>query len=70
MRRPAASPSACFSTNGGLTYPIVLANTQAVAALGCAVTVPAGNIPQARIKLESEQGPGLFDISGVFRVMP
>jgi hypothetical protein len=34
------------------------------------VTVPAGNIPQARIKLESEQGPGLFDISGVFRVKP
>lgn len=59
-----------FSADGGLTYPIVLANTQAVAALGCTVTVPAGNIPQARIKLESEQGPGLFDISGVFSVMP
>jgi Subtilase family len=59
-----------FSADGGLTYPTVLANAQAVAALGCTVTVPAGNIPQARIKLESEQGPGLFDISGVFRVKP
>lgn len=59
-----------FSADGGLTYPTVLANAQAVAALGCTVTVPTGNIPQARIKLESEQGPGLFDISGVFRVKP
>jgi Subtilase family len=59
-----------FSADGGLSYPTVLANAQAVAALGCTVTVPAGNIPQARIKLESEQGPGLFDISGVFRVKP
>jgi hypothetical protein len=59
-----------FSTDGGLTYPTVLANAQAVAALGCTVAVPAGNFPQARIKLESEQGPGLFDISGVFRVKP
>jgi subtilisin family serine protease len=58
-----------FSADGGLTWdPTALANAQAVAALGCTVTVPAGNIPQARIKLESEQGPGLFDISGVFRV--
>jgi subtilisin family serine protease len=59
-----------FSADGGLTYPTILANAQAVAALGCTVTVPTGNIPQARIKLESEQGPGLFDISGVFRVKP
>ena len=59
-----------FSADGGLTYPTVLANAQAVAALGCTVTVPTGNIPQARIKLESEQGPGLFDISGVFTVKP
>jgi hypothetical protein len=57
-----------LSTDGGLTYPTVLANAQAVAALGCMVTVPTGNIPHARIKLESEQGPGLFDISDVFEV--
>jgi hypothetical protein len=32
------------------------------------VTAPNGAIAVARIRLESQQGPGLFDESGVFSV--
>ncbi len=57
-----------FSGDGGVTYPTVLAAGQLAASLACTVAVPNQSVVNARIKLESEQGPGLFDQSGVFKV--
>jgi subtilisin family serine protease len=57
-----------LSTNGGATYPMMLASLQPVGALTCAVNVPNAPGANARIKLVSEQGPGLFDESGIFTI--
>jgi subtilisin family serine protease len=57
-----------FSQDGGATYPTVLATGQAVGNLTCTVTVPSVVTSNARIKLMSEQGPGLFNESGIFTV--
>lgn len=70
------SPPTCatvrvlLSDNGGATYPTVLASGTLASALKCSVTAPNQTIANARIKLESEQGPGLFNESGVFKVKP
>lgn len=58
-----------FSSDGGGTYPTVLGAGQAVGDLTCAVTVPNVSTPNARIKVVSEQGPGLFDESDTFTVV-
>jgi hypothetical protein len=58
-----------FSSDGGGTYPTVLGVGQAVGDLTCAVTVPNVSTPNARIKVVSEQGPGLFDESDTFTVV-
>jgi len=59
-----------FSQDGGATYPTVLAMGKAVGSHSAPVTVPNVVTPNARIKLLSEQGPGLFDESGIFTVTP
>ena len=55
-----------LSENGGTTYSVLSsghANTGS-----CAVKTPSHVIANARLKLQSEQGPGLYDESEVFRV--
>ena len=64
------SVSVLFSQNGGPSYPLVLASGQPVGNLTCTVTAPNAPTANARIKLVSEQGAGLFDQSGIFTVVP
>ena len=63
------SVSVLFSQDGGATYPTILGKWQPVGNLTYTVTVPNLATPNARIRLVSEQGPGLFDESGIFTVM-
>ena len=65
-----ARVSVLFSPTGGASYPMVLASGQLVGNLTCTVTVPSAPTANARIKLVSEQGAGLFDQSGIFTVVP
>ena len=64
------SVSVLFSQNGGASYPTVLKTNQPVGNLTCTVTVPNAPGANARIKLVSAQGPGLFDQSAIFTVVP
>ena len=62
------SVSVLFSSNGGTTYTGLGVPTS-VGSLMCSVTVPNVPTSNARIKLVSVQGPGLFDESGIFTVV-
>jgi subtilisin family serine protease len=64
------SVSVLFSQDGGASYPKVLAAGQPVGNLTCMVAVPNTPGANARVKLVSDQGPGLFDQSGIFTVVP
>jgi subtilisin family serine protease len=70
------SVSVLFSPDGGANYPTILAGQAVgpVVPVGpptvTGIVVPNAPGANARIKLVSEQGPGLFDQSGIFTVVP
>jgi subtilisin family serine protease len=56
-----------LSENGG---PYGLLKSGQPNSGACSVTAPNRSIPNARLKLQSEQGHGLFHESGIFAVVP
>jgi subtilisin family serine protease len=64
----AATVKILFSQNGGASYPITLAAGQPNNG-ACNVTAPSAPVAAARVRLQSDQGPGLYAESEVFKVV-
>jgi subtilisin family serine protease len=58
-----------LSRDGGMTYPTTIATARPVGSSPFSFTVPGPSSPSARIRIVSDQGPGLFDQSGIFKIV-